>query len=89
MSFTHIIGYALIKALKAMPEMNNSYAEIDGKPTLVTPAHINLGLAIDLPKEDGTRQLLVPSIKGCRDAWTSPPSGPPTRTSSARPVTTS
>ena len=50
-----------------MPEMNDSYAEVDGKPTLVKPAHVNLGLAIDLPKPDGTRQLLVPTIKARRD----------------------
>ena len=62
-SFTHIIGYALVKALKAMPEMNNGFDVIDGKPTLIQPAHINLGLAIDMQKPDGTRQLLVPSIK--------------------------
>ncbi|HET7532371.1 MAG TPA: multifunctional oxoglutarate decarboxylase/oxoglutarate dehydrogenase thiamine pyrophosphate-binding subunit/dihydrolipoyllysine-residue succinyltransferase subunit, partial [Nocardioidaceae bacterium] len=62
-SFTHIIGYALVKALKTMPEMNNGFDVIDGKPTLITPAHINLGLAIDMQKPDGTRQLLVPSIK--------------------------
>ncbi len=61
-SFTHLIGYALVKALKAMPEMNNAFAEIDGKPNLVAPAHINLGLAIDVKKGD-QRQLLVPSIK--------------------------
>jgi multifunctional 2-oxoglutarate metabolism enzyme len=62
-SFTHIIGFALVQALKSMPEMNVGYDVIDGKPNLVTPAHINLGLAIDLSKPDGTRQLLVPSIK--------------------------
>ena len=62
-SFTHLIGYALVKALKTMPEMNNGFDVIDGKPTLIEPRHINLGLAIDLAKPDGTRQLLVPSIK--------------------------
>ncbi|HEY0903823.1 MAG TPA: multifunctional oxoglutarate decarboxylase/oxoglutarate dehydrogenase thiamine pyrophosphate-binding subunit/dihydrolipoyllysine-residue succinyltransferase subunit [Marmoricola sp.] len=62
-SFTHIIGFALVKALRTMPEMNVGFDVVDGKPNLVTPAHINLGLAIDLPKPDGTRQLLVPSIK--------------------------
>ncbi|WP_206054067.1 multifunctional oxoglutarate decarboxylase/oxoglutarate dehydrogenase thiamine pyrophosphate-binding subunit/dihydrolipoyllysine-residue succinyltransferase subunit [Nocardioides iriomotensis] len=62
-SFTHLIGYALVKALKDMPEMNNGFDVIDGKPTLIQPKHINLGLAIDMPKPDGTRQLLVPSIK--------------------------
>ena len=64
-SYTHIIGYAMVQALKSMPAMNNAYDVLDGKPTLIVPAHVNLGLAIDLPKEDGTRQLLVPSIKSC------------------------
>lgn len=62
-SFTHIIGWAIVRALQAMPDMNVSFAEIDGKPHLVKHPHINLGLAIDLAKPDGTRQLLVPSIK--------------------------
>ncbi|MEV7431190.1 multifunctional oxoglutarate decarboxylase/oxoglutarate dehydrogenase thiamine pyrophosphate-binding subunit/dihydrolipoyllysine-residue succinyltransferase subunit [Nocardioides sp. NPDC092400] len=64
-SFTHLIGYAIIKAIKALPAMNNTYGEVDGKPTLVTPAHINLGLAIDQVKSDGSRQLVAPSIKAC------------------------
>jgi 2-oxoglutarate decarboxylase len=63
-SFTHIIGYALAKAIRAMPEMNTGFEMIDGKPNLVKPAHVNLGLAIDLAKPDGTRQLVVPSVKG-------------------------
>ncbi|MDQ1709199.1 MAG: multifunctional 2-oxoglutarate metabolism enzyme, partial [Frankiaceae bacterium] len=62
-SFTHLIGYAIVQAAKLMPEMNNGYASIDGKPQLVVPEHVNLGLAIDLAKEDGSRQLLVPNIK--------------------------
>ena len=45
--------------------MNNGYEEVKGKPAVLVPKHVNLGLAIDLPKEDGTRQLLVPSIKNC------------------------
>ena len=47
-----------------MPEMNNGFEIVDGKPNLVKHAHVNIGLAIDVPKPDGTRQLLVPSIKG-------------------------
>ncbi|MEV0346379.1 multifunctional oxoglutarate decarboxylase/oxoglutarate dehydrogenase thiamine pyrophosphate-binding subunit/dihydrolipoyllysine-residue succinyltransferase subunit [Nonomuraea sp. NPDC050680] len=66
-SFTHLIGYAVIKALRAMPEMNYSYTEVDGKPTLVKPRHVGLGLAIDVQKSNGERQLLVPSIKGAED----------------------
>ncbi|WP_181612948.1 multifunctional oxoglutarate decarboxylase/oxoglutarate dehydrogenase thiamine pyrophosphate-binding subunit/dihydrolipoyllysine-residue succinyltransferase subunit [Nonomuraea soli] len=66
-SFTHLIGYAIVKALKAMPEMNFSYTEVDGKPTLVKPEHVGFGLAIDVQKSNGERQLLVPSIKGADD----------------------
>ena len=62
-SYTHLIGWALIQTLKEFPSQNVSYAEIDGKPSVVAPAHVNLGIAIDLPKPDGTRALLVPSIK--------------------------
>ncbi len=62
-SFTHIIAYALIRALKEFPSQNVYYELVDGKPAAVTPANINLGLAIDIPKPDGTRALLVPNIK--------------------------
>ncbi|MDQ1531799.1 MAG: multifunctional 2-oxoglutarate metabolism enzyme [Microbacteriaceae bacterium] len=62
-SFTHMIGWALVKALMEFPSQNVHYTEVDGKPSVVQPGHINLGLAIDLPKPDGTRALLVPSIK--------------------------
>ncbi|MGC9668911.1 multifunctional oxoglutarate decarboxylase/oxoglutarate dehydrogenase thiamine pyrophosphate-binding subunit/dihydrolipoyllysine-residue succinyltransferase subunit [Planosporangium sp. 12N6] len=62
-SFTHLIGYAMVKALADFPEMNNSFAKADGKPALVQPEHVNLGIAIDLPKPDGSRSLVVPSIK--------------------------
>src|SRR6202034_769631 len=64
-SFTHILGYALVQAVKAFPNMNRHYAEVDGKPTSVTPAHINLGLAIDLQSKDGKRSLVVAGIKRC------------------------
>ncbi|MEV8090221.1 multifunctional oxoglutarate decarboxylase/oxoglutarate dehydrogenase thiamine pyrophosphate-binding subunit/dihydrolipoyllysine-residue succinyltransferase subunit [Streptomyces nigra] len=62
-SFTHLIGYAMVQAIKAMPSMNYSFGEKDGKPTLVKPAHVNLGLAIDLVKPNGDRQLVVAAIK--------------------------
>ena len=64
-SFTHLIGYAMVKAIRAMPEMNSFFTDLDGKPAIGHPEHINLGIAIDLAKPDGSRQLLVPSIKGC------------------------
>ncbi|MFI7675365.1 multifunctional oxoglutarate decarboxylase/oxoglutarate dehydrogenase thiamine pyrophosphate-binding subunit/dihydrolipoyllysine-residue succinyltransferase subunit [Actinophytocola sp. NPDC049390] len=64
-SFTHLIGYALIRALRDYPNMNRHYAEVNGKPNVVTPEHVNLGLAIDLPTKDGGRTLVVASIKNC------------------------
>jgi 2-oxoglutarate decarboxylase len=62
-SFTHLIGYAVVRALAWSPEMNYAFAEEDGKPVMVQPEHVNLGLAIDVRKSDGSRQLLVPGIK--------------------------
>ena len=73
-SFTHLIGYALIRALVKHPEMNNLYRLDGNKPTMVEPAHINFGLAIDLPQPDGSRTLVAPNIKGAesldfREFW--------------------
>ncbi|CAM5271142.1 2-oxoglutarate dehydrogenase E1 component [Streptomyces hirsutus] len=62
-SFTHLIGYAMVQAIKAMPSMNWHYAKVDGKPTLVKPEHIKFGLAIDLVKPNGDRQLVVAGIE--------------------------
>ncbi|MBG6216663.1 2-oxoglutarate dehydrogenase E1 component [Arthrobacter sp. CAN_A6] len=62
-SFTHLIGYAIIRALAQFPSQNVYYDVVDGKPSSVQPAHVNFGLAIDMPKPDGTRSLVVPNIK--------------------------
>jgi multifunctional 2-oxoglutarate metabolism enzyme len=62
-SFTHILGYAIVQAVKKFPNMNRHFAEVDGKPNVITPAHTNLGLAIDLKGKDGSRQLVVAGIK--------------------------
>ncbi|MDH3302281.1 MAG: 2-oxo acid dehydrogenase subunit E2, partial [Acidimicrobiia bacterium] len=64
-SFTHVIGYAVVTAIKtATPSLSNSYrVNDDGKPELVRNAHVNLGIAVDLQRDDGTRTLMVPVIK--------------------------
>jgi len=63
-SFTHLIGFAVLRALEDVPQMNTGFAHDDaGKPVRLRPDHVNLGLAIDLPKADGSRQLVVPNIK--------------------------
>ena len=64
-SFTHLIGFAVVRALAEFPVMNRHFTEIDGRPTVVAPDHVNLGLAIDLPGKGGGRSLVVVSIKGC------------------------
>ncbi|OMB93365.1 alpha-ketoglutarate decarboxylase [Mycobacterium sp. NS-7484] len=64
-SFTHLLGYAIVQAVKKFPNMNRYFAEAKGKPAAVTPAHTNLGLAIDLPGKDGNRSLVVAAIKRC------------------------
>ena len=66
-SFTHLIGFAVVRALAEFPVMNRYFTEKDGKPTVVLPDHVNLGLAIDLPGKGGARSLVVVSIKGCDD----------------------
>jgi multifunctional 2-oxoglutarate metabolism enzyme len=64
-SLTHLIGYAMVRALQDIPQMNRHYTTDEaGKPAVVAPEHVNLGLAIDL-KTDKGRSLLVASIKGC------------------------
>ncbi|HVM27238.1 MAG TPA: multifunctional oxoglutarate decarboxylase/oxoglutarate dehydrogenase thiamine pyrophosphate-binding subunit/dihydrolipoyllysine-residue succinyltransferase subunit [Mycobacteriales bacterium] len=62
-SFTHLIGYALVRALDEVPAMNKAFTTVDGKPAVVTPDHVGLGLAIDLQNPNGTRSLVVAAIK--------------------------
>src|SRR3989441_6726518 len=62
-SFTHLIGYAIVQAAKRFPVMTHAFQEIDGKPHRVDPGAIGLGLAVDVEKKDGSRALVVPVIK--------------------------
>ena len=62
-SYTHLIGWAIVKSLESNPALNASYTENSGGTFKVVRNHINLGLAIDLPARDGGRALVVPSIK--------------------------
>ena len=63
-SFTHFIAWAIIKALEKFPNMNNSFIYKDGEPYKVIPDQVNLGVAVDVQNKDGSRNLLVPNIKG-------------------------
>ncbi|MCM3846673.1 multifunctional oxoglutarate decarboxylase/oxoglutarate dehydrogenase thiamine pyrophosphate-binding subunit/dihydrolipoyllysine-residue succinyltransferase subunit [Pseudonocardia sp. DR1-2] len=67
LSFTHLIGYALVRALADFPNLNRHFVETDGKASVATPEHVNLGLAMDMAGKDGSRTLIVVSIKGCEN----------------------
>jgi 2-oxoglutarate dehydrogenase E1 component len=63
-SFTHFIAWAIIRALKDFPNLNSSYLYKDGNHYRVKPDAVNLGVAVDLQSKDGSRNLVVPNIKG-------------------------
>ena len=62
-SFTHLIAYAMVRAVERVPAMTKTYAEVDGNPAVVHADHFGLGLAVDVEKKNGERTLLVPVIK--------------------------
>jgi 2-oxoglutarate decarboxylase len=63
LSFTHLIAWAIVKAIKSNPSLNHAYDEKDGQPFRVVRGQVNIGLAVDIPAKDGTRSLKVPNIK--------------------------
>ena len=64
-SFTHLIGYAVVRAIADdVRVMNSTFVEgADGKPRVVRHDHVNLGIAVDVQKSDGSRTLVVPVVK--------------------------
>lgn len=63
-SFTHIIAWAIVQAAKAYPRLNHGFGVVNGAPSRLENEEVNLGIAIDVEKKDGSRNLLVPNIKG-------------------------
>jgi 2-oxoglutarate dehydrogenase E1 component len=63
-SFTHIIAWAMVRALEENPGLNAAFTRIEGVPHRTDRPHVNIGLAIDLTRKDGSRSLVVPNIKG-------------------------
>jgi multifunctional 2-oxoglutarate metabolism enzyme len=62
-SFTHLIGWAVVRALGHVPAMTRVFTEADGRPGVLVPEHVHLGLAMDVERKDRSRTLLVPNIK--------------------------
>ncbi|MGD9695070.1 MAG: multifunctional oxoglutarate decarboxylase/oxoglutarate dehydrogenase thiamine pyrophosphate-binding subunit/dihydrolipoyllysine-residue succinyltransferase subunit [Thermoleophilia bacterium] len=63
LSFTHLIAWAIIRAAAARPVMGTGFAHIDGKPHKLERGGINMGLAVDVERKDGSRSLLVPVVR--------------------------
>ena len=63
-SFTHLVAWAIVEATKEWRVMARSFEQRDGKPHAIEPAHVNLGIAVDVERKDGSRSLMVPAIKG-------------------------
>jgi len=63
-SFTHLVAWAIVEAAKDFPVMTRVFAEEDGKPFAIEGSPINLGIAVDVEKKDGSHSLMVPAIKG-------------------------
>src|SRR4029077_7481594 len=63
-SFTHLIAWAIVQAAKEWPVMTRSFEQRDGKPFAIENGPVNLGIAVDIERKDGSRSLMVPAIKG-------------------------
>jgi 2-oxoglutarate decarboxylase len=63
-SFTHLVAWAIVRAVKDFPVMVRTYEERDGKPFGLDGGPVNLGIAVDVERKDGSHSLMVPAIKG-------------------------
>ncbi|MDQ1265751.1 MAG: multifunctional 2-oxoglutarate metabolism enzyme [Bacteroidota bacterium] len=66
-SFTHILLWAIVRAIEKHPNMNVAFATVNGKPSRIIRNNINAGLAIDITRKDGRRLLLVPNVKNAQN----------------------
>lgn len=62
-SFTHLVAWAILRALDGFPRLNDAYGELEGKPHRIQRDSVRLGVAVDVQRKDGSRSLLVPNIK--------------------------
>ncbi|MGB1376683.1 MAG: multifunctional oxoglutarate decarboxylase/oxoglutarate dehydrogenase thiamine pyrophosphate-binding subunit/dihydrolipoyllysine-residue succinyltransferase subunit, partial [Miltoncostaeaceae bacterium] len=65
LSFTHIIAWAIVRAVQETPVMATAFARADGKPHKIPRDTVDLGIAVDVERKDGSRSLLVPVIRDC------------------------
>jgi 2-oxoglutarate decarboxylase len=63
-SFTHLVAWAIVQAAKEHPVMTRVFERREGKPFAIEGAPVNLGIAVDVERKDGSHSLMVPAIKG-------------------------
>jgi 2-oxoglutarate decarboxylase len=63
-SFTHLVSWAVLRALDSFPGLNDAFDDSGGEPVRVRRKEIRFGLAVDVTKADGSRTLVVPNVKG-------------------------
>ncbi|HRP07906.1 MAG TPA: multifunctional oxoglutarate decarboxylase/oxoglutarate dehydrogenase thiamine pyrophosphate-binding subunit/dihydrolipoyllysine-residue succinyltransferase subunit [Gemmatimonadales bacterium] len=63
LSFTHLIAWALVKACREFPVMGTGVLKRGEESYKLVPEHVNLGLAVDVERKDGSRGLMVPVLK--------------------------
>ncbi len=61
LSYTHLVAWAIVKALEKVPALNQAYSENGDESFRITRDHVNLGIAVDVAGKDGARSLKVPS----------------------------
>ncbi|MGD8894881.1 MAG: multifunctional oxoglutarate decarboxylase/oxoglutarate dehydrogenase thiamine pyrophosphate-binding subunit/dihydrolipoyllysine-residue succinyltransferase subunit [Acidobacteriota bacterium] len=62
-SFTHLVAWAILRALDTFPRLNDAFAVVDGEAHRIQRDQVRLGIAVDVQRKDGSRTLLVPNIK--------------------------
>jgi 2-oxoglutarate dehydrogenase E1 component len=65
-SYTHLVAWAIVRALDEFSQLNDGFTVVEGAPARLRRENVNLGIAIDLAKKDGSRTLLVPNIKNAQ-----------------------
>ena len=63
LSFTHLVAWAIVRSVERFPVMSTGFEEIDGKPHKVVRGNVDIGLAVDVERRDGSRSLLVPVVR--------------------------
>jgi multifunctional 2-oxoglutarate metabolism enzyme len=66
-SFTHLVAWAIVQAAKRHPVMTRVFEQRDGKPYAIEGGPVNLGIAVDVERKDGSHSLMVPAIKGAEE----------------------